>query len=125
MTTVVAGETDKHGSTDNLLNTPGNLYVHATDGIVYVADRLNNRIQKWSKNATKGITVAGLSNSTSGINATSLNSPYAVLVDDETGVIYVADSFNNRVQRWLSNALEGDTIAGGFGMYSISLNSIH
>lgn len=119
ITTIVAGQTDQRGSTDNLLNILGNIYVHPTDGTVHVADRMNNRIQKWSKDATKGVTVAGLRNTTSGADASSLNDPYGVYVDDQADVVYVSDSFNNRIQRWLSNARVSDTITGGFGMFIV------
>jgi sugar lactone lactonase YvrE len=120
-TTVVAGQTDKSGTTDDLLNIVQGIYVHQTDGTVYVADKFNNRIQKWSRNAEKGITVAGWSNSTAGKDAASLSDPFDVWVDEETDVIYVADTANSRIQRWSSKTTEGDTIVGGFGMI-ISLN---
>ncbi|UJR29431.1 hypothetical protein I4U23_010643 [Adineta vaga] len=109
--TIVAGKTDQYGDTDDLLNVLGGIYVHSTDGIVYVADRLNNRIQKWTKDATRGITVAG--NGIANDTAQSLNNPFGVFVDDETEVIYVVDSFNERIQRWLPDALQGETIIDG------------
>ncbi|CAF4812359.1 unnamed protein product, partial [Rotaria sp. Silwood1] len=48
-----------------------------------------------------------------GSDAESLSYPTAVWVDDEAQVVYVADSSNNRIQRWLPNALIDDTVAGG------------
>jgi hypothetical protein len=65
--------------------------------------------------------VAGWSNSTAGKDAASLSDPFDVWVDEETDVIYVADTANSRIQRWSSKTTEGDTIVGGFGMI-ISLN---
>jgi len=35
---------------------------------------------------------------------------------DATGIIYVADQFNNRVQKWLPGAIAGVTVAGGNGV---------
>jgi len=96
--TVVAGQTGVFECASDLLNFPGNINVDATNGTVYVVDRINNRIQKWHQDATAGITVAELSNTTEGNDAASLNEPFGVLVDDKTGVIYIVDSFNNRIQ---------------------------
>ncbi|CAF1474974.1 unnamed protein product, partial [Rotaria sordida] len=92
------------------------IYVDSTNGAVYVADYVNNRIQKWLVNASNGTTEAGLSNGNEGSDAESLSRPTAVWVDEETHVVYVADSSNERIQRWLYNASMGDTIAGGSGL---------
>ena len=59
--------------------------------------------------------MAGSSDGIPGEGAVSLRSPEAVFVDEQTQVIYVADSSNNRIQRWQPNAVGGETIAGGFG----------
>jgi hypothetical protein len=45
-----------------------------------------------------------------------LSEPISVWVDEETHVVYVVDSANVRIQRWLHKAPMGDTIAGGSGM---------
>ncbi|CAF1183751.1 unnamed protein product [Rotaria sp. Silwood1] len=114
--TVVAGREMWQGSSSDSLNSPEGIYVDDTSGTVYVADYANHRIQKWLINALNGTTVAGLSTGNQGSDAESLSYPTAVWVDDETQVVYVADSDNNRIQRWLSNALLGDTVVGGAGM---------
>ncbi|CAF3651379.1 unnamed protein product [Rotaria socialis] len=115
ITTTVAGREYYAGSTSDNLNSPEGIYFDETSGTVYVADYANNRIQKWLKNAPNGTTVAGLSTSAAGSDAESLSRPTAVWVDDDTHVVYVADSSNERIQRWLYNAPMGDTIAGGLG----------
>ncbi|CAF3641675.1 unnamed protein product [Rotaria sp. Silwood1] len=69
--------------------------------------------RKWLKNALNGTTGAGFSTGDEGSDAESLSYPTAVWVDDEAQVVYVADSSNNRIQRWLPNALIDDTVAGG------------
>jgi len=115
-TTVVAGRENYPGSTSDNLNSPEGIYVDGISGAVYVADYVNNRIQKWSKDAHNGTTVAGLSTGAAGTDAESLSEPISVWVDEETHVVYVADSANERIQRWLHNASMGETIAGGSGM---------
>ncbi|CAF4674110.1 unnamed protein product, partial [Rotaria magnacalcarata] len=53
----------------------------------------------------------------SGYDNSKLASPIHVWVNEESDVIYIADSENNRIQRWLPNALIGNTIAGGAGEF--------
>ncbi|CAF5223756.1 unnamed protein product, partial [Rotaria magnacalcarata] len=62
---------------------------------------------KW--NAT-GITVAGVT----GISDTTpdkLNGPWGLHIDSN-GTLYIADQNNSRVQKWLSGAPNGTTVAG-------------
>ncbi|CAF1439778.1 unnamed protein product [Rotaria sordida] len=115
ITTVAAGREFGQGSGSDSLNSPEGIYVDNTSGTVYVADYANHRIQKWLKNALNGTTVAGFSTGDQGSDAESLSYPTTIWVDDETQVVYVADSDNNRIQRWLPNAFMGDTVAGGTG----------
>jgi VCBS repeat-containing protein len=81
-------------------------------GNIYIADRQNNRIQKWAPGATSGSTVAGGNGSGSANN--QLNNPDGVFVD-LSGNIYIADTDNNRIQKWAPGATEGITVAGGNG----------
>ncbi|CAF2189535.1 unnamed protein product [Rotaria magnacalcarata] len=114
---LVAGKIDQSGSTAELLSFPQGLYVTRTDDDIYVVDSANSRIQKWSKNSQQGITVAGLKNGIAGNDSTSLQNLINVFVDELTKVIYVADTYNHRIVRWLLNAIKGDVIAdiGGQG----------
>lgn len=116
ITKVVAGKTDTNGSTSILLNHPQGIYINRDGNLVYVADMWNSRIQRWSQTSTEAITVAGSSQGTAGHDPETLNYPNDVIVDDETNVVYVMDTSNNRVQRWKPFASEGDTIAGDMGM---------
>jgi DNA-binding beta-propeller fold protein YncE len=115
-TTVVAGQTNTSGVTSDLLDHPQGIYVSGDGSAVYVADMWNSRIQRWNSNTRQGSTVAGSSSGTAGDAPDQLNYPNDVTIDDETGVIYVIDTSNNRVQRWKSFASVGETIAGGMGM---------
>jgi DNA-binding beta-propeller fold protein YncE len=115
-TITVAGKTGQTGSTAELLNIPQGIYVTRSGDAIYVADTGNSRIQKWQKSAQQGITVAGSKNSTEGNDSASLRNPISVLVDELTNVIYIADTFNHRITRWLPDAVNGDVIAGVRGM---------
>jgi DNA-binding beta-propeller fold protein YncE len=123
-TKVVAGETGKPGSTNQLLNGPKSIDVDSITGSVYVTDTGNHRVQKWCKGAEEGITVAGSSAGKQGKDSSSLQFPQGVLVDDDTQVVYVADTYNNRIQKWLPAAFDGSTIAGGLRMYLVSYKSV-
>ncbi|CAF5052403.1 unnamed protein product, partial [Rotaria sp. Silwood1] len=57
-------------------------------------------------------TVAGSASGLSGSTADMLRLPWAVFVDN-TSAVYVSDWENNRVQKWLANASNGTTVAGG------------
>lgn len=121
LTTVVAGRTNTSGATSDLFDHPQGISVNSNGSFIYVADMWNSRIQKWMKGSAEGVTVAGSSKGTAGHDAETLNYPNDVIVDDETNVVYVIDTSNNRVQRWRPLALAGDTIAGDMGMSTFSL----
>ena len=84
----------------NQLYRPTDLYLSKVDGSLYVVDCYNHRIQKWLKNATSGITIAGSPSGASGNTAYLLNRPYGFAFDDEEKYMYVSDSLNNRIQRF-------------------------
>jgi gliding motility-associated-like protein len=85
--------------------------VDAADN-VYLAERGNNRVQKWAAGATSGVTVAGGNGAGSAPN--QLNNPYGVCLD-QAGNLYVSDPGNSRVQKWAPGATTGVTVAGGNG----------
>ncbi|CAF1550087.1 unnamed protein product [Didymodactylos carnosus] len=109
------------GGAANQLNTPSGIFVDCA-GTVYIADRLNNRIQRWSVNSTTGVTVAGSSSGVSGNDSMHLNTPLDVQFDN-TGNMYIADHNNNRIQKWLPFASSGTTVAGN-GTHGSSFNEV-
>ncbi|UJR11243.1 hypothetical protein I4U23_015425 [Adineta vaga] len=115
-TTVVAGQTNTSGSTSTLLDHPQGIYVNQNGTIVYVADMWNSRIQKFLQGSSEATTVAGSSQGTAGHDPQTLNYPNDVFIDEETNVVYVIDTSNNRVQRWKSFASEGETLVGDMGV---------
>lgn len=96
--TVAGGNGD--GSAANQLSRPTDITLSKIDGSLYIADCYNNRIQKWLKNATVGITVAGSPIATLGSTPYLLYKPYGLAVDDQEKYLYVSDSYNNRIQRF-------------------------
>ena len=81
------------GTGDGQLNRPGGV---ATDssGNVYVADYLNDRIQKFDSNGNF-ITKWGSEGSGDG----QFNAPNSVATDS-SGNVYVTDYANNRIQKF-------------------------
>ena len=112
-TTVAGG--NGAGAASNQLNSPNGIFVD-TSGNLYIADSKNHRIQKWDLGASQGTTVAGgkgigiASNDTDVFD--KLNNPKGVFVTDD-GNIYVADTGNNRIQKWTPGATSGIRVAGG------------
>lgn len=84
------------GSGSGQFDTPSGLAVDA-GGLVYVADRNNNRIQKFAADGTFLLEWGGL-----GSGPGQFNSPRDVAVDAD-GFVYVADFLNTRVQKFKAN----------------------
>lgn len=68
-------------------------------GNMYVADRNNHRIQFFSVGGMNGTTIAGMTQ-VSGRNATRLNTPWALELDSQLN-LYVVDTYNHRIQKFL------------------------
>ena len=117
LTTVVAGQTDQRGTDDGYLSEPDGIYFDRKSETLYVSDSRNNRIQKWKKDATAGVRVAGSNSSAPGEDEGSLNDPNGVWMDEQSEVVYVADTMNNRVTRWGLAASQGEVIVGGRGTH--------
>jgi hypothetical protein len=111
---IVAGISDgKFGSGASELRKPAGVFVDR-DGYIYVADTENHRIMKFppgSSSGTSGTLVAGV-NGTHGNGANQLDSPYGVFVD-RTGVIYVADTGNDRIQKFIPVHTGSGGLLGG------------
>lgn len=58
----------------------------------------------------QGVTIAGNNEEGSGLN--QLSAPQGLFVDDND-TIYVADTFNHRIVKWIHGASSGQVVAGG------------
>lgn len=88
------------GANADQLSAPGGIGLDGS-GNLYVTDTLNSRVQKFpvgSTSTTSAITVAG--GNGVGSNANQLNTPLGLALDSK-GNVYVADTRNSRVQKWL------------------------
>jgi sugar lactone lactonase YvrE len=83
---VFASKWGSRGTGDGQFNQPRDVAV-APDGSVYVADSINNRVQRFAPDGTFASKLAGFS------------SPFGVDVDG-AGNLYVADRNNHRVQKF-------------------------
>ena len=85
-----------NGSGNGEFDSPKGITVDST-GYVYVADTLNNRIQKLTSGGTF-VTKWGSQGSGDG----QFDNPQRIAVDS-SGYVYVADSYNHRIQKFTSS----------------------
>ncbi len=89
------------------LNSPAGVAVDPTTGKLFVVDRYNNRILRWSSSAkmTNGSSAEAVigqpdfSTVSAGLSAAKLNDPLRVCIDS-AGHLWVSDYLNNRVLRF-------------------------
>jgi len=106
----VAGVNSTNGSAANLLYYPFDLVVDWSYTL-FVADRNNNRIQKFLRGSSNARTVAGRADGVAGSTDTTFKEPTSLLVDDD-GNIHISDVNNHRVMFWKKDAVQGTRVAG-------------
>lgn len=112
---IVAGVYYSGGTGSNQLYFPQDAYVDKK-GNLYISDNNNNRIQKYINGSLIGITIAGITGSTGGSALNQLYSPENFVFDDTETYMYIADSNNHRIMRFLTNSttgMNGVNVAGG------------
>ncbi|CAF1065072.1 unnamed protein product [Adineta steineri] len=104
------------GSSLMQINQVTNLLVPVSNPyLLYMADSKNHRILSWNSQFNYTSVVAGQTG-ISGSNSTLLNNPLGIALDERTFSLYIADTFNNRIQKYDMNTISaGTTVAGGAG----------
>ena len=116
----IAGNTSSPGTNPYQFRNPYDLVLDLEENL-YVTDRNNHRVQKFSKGSKFGVTVAGNANGIPGNDSSSLIKCTGLTVDDD-GNVYVSDHGNSRVMFWPRGSTSGIVVAGN-GTYSIKLNN--
>ena len=102
------------------LDDPCGVILDSRQNLIVVSSN-DHRIVYWPRNATRGIVIAGLGVASSA--ATGLNTPNGIALDEQNGLLYVADTGNHRIQRYFFNhtwPCSGTTVAGGNGIGNLS-----
>jgi sugar lactone lactonase YvrE len=107
----IGGYLNPTNITSNSLNNPKGIVLDSTDTL-YVSDTNNHRIQHIFVGYTNDTTIAGNASGSAGSTPSYLDFPNDIAIDSYDN-LYVADSFNHRIQLWRVNASSGTTIAGG------------
>lgn len=103
-TAIVVGRTSLSPSNSSPLHAPAGIAIDDRTGTLYIADTLNDRIQRYRMNGNAAaVTVAGWG---------QLNRPNAVLVHSSSDVLFIADTLNHRILAWEDGASRGRTVAG-------------
>lgn len=95
-----------NGSASNQLDKPFHHFVDQ-NGVVYIADRYNSRVQKWAYGDTTGTTV--------GIIAANFSGDMDGIFVDSSANIYVAMSASASILRFSPGSTTGTIVAGGNG----------
>lgn len=104
----MAGITLAGGSGYNELRNPSAIFV-TPDGIMYIVDTSNYRVQKWKYGDPVGVTVAG--GRGLGSLYTQMGTSYGLYVDKQYNV-WVSECSNHRVTKWTaSNTATGARVS--------------
>lgn len=96
-TTVAGG--NGQGSAKNQLNNPASVCISTITNSIYIADKGNNRVQRWTSQFTFGVTIAGNGASTSNAS-TSIENPMDIRINRNETALYVSESAYNRIWRF-------------------------
>ncbi|CAF1318675.1 unnamed protein product [Adineta steineri] len=112
--TTVAGLSDGTvGASSVALDTPVSVVLDSNDNM-YFTDKSNHRVVYWANGASSGTTIAGILG-TLGTTNNTFNWPCGIARNSSTGTLYIADTFNHRIMKYLMNASSGTVVAGGNG----------
>ncbi|CAF3084524.1 unnamed protein product [Rotaria sp. Silwood2] len=97
--TFIAGTPGKNGTSSTQFYSPSTVALDK-NGNMYIADTSNHRIQLFCYGSLKeGKTIAGITGQ-NGNNPNQLNFPHDLALDIQKLDLYIADSDNNRIQKF-------------------------
>lgn len=99
------------------------IYIDANDTLYAVDESSNYVIWKLPKNAVNATIIAGTKGSP-GSTDNRFNYPNDVYVD-RNGNLYVVDTDNYRIQKFVNGSMNGVTIAGILGSFGSALNQLY
>ncbi|CAF0795807.1 unnamed protein product [Adineta ricciae] len=111
-TTVAGNMNCSAGANLNSLNYPIHILLDP-DNNMYILEHSNSRALFWPNSASSGEMIAGTG--ISGNASDQLYLPFGMSRDMNDGTIYIADTYNSRIMRYLYNASSGTVVAGGNG----------
>jgi sugar lactone lactonase YvrE len=118
--TTMAGVSSERGNDAKRLSFCTGMALDSSNAI-YVADYENSRVQKWTMNSPRAMTLDGQIYAATNSTWITLNFPTKVTVD-LNGNIYVTDSEAHRVQLWLNGGSSWRTVAGTGKMLTCSID---
>lgn len=105
-----------------MLDDPQGLLVKGN--MLYIVDSGNHRVLEWPIGASSATRVVAGTSGVSGLGLDELDTPSGIGVD-WTGALYVADTNNNRVMRYVLGSTTGTVVAGDpLGQSGSGLNSL-
>ncbi|UJR12554.1 hypothetical protein I4U23_016730 [Adineta vaga] len=108
------------GNNTNQLNASAGMFIDWSTRIIWIADKNNHRIVKWSSPMTSMVVCGSY-----GSNDDQFQYPSGVFVDtSDSNTLYVADTYNHRIQMWQTEATHGTTVAGITSYYGNGLNQL-
>ena len=120
------------GTTQSKLRAPSGVAVDPTTGKLFVVDRYNHRVLRWSSSekmmdGSSAEVVFGqqdFNTSTSGLSASKFNDPLRVFVDS-SGNLWVSDYLNNRVLKFdnASSKISGSSADVVLGQSDFTTNT--
>lgn len=130
-TTVAGQSSGASGASSTALKWPVGIVLDSSNNM-YFTDRNNHRVMYWANGASSGTVIAGTTSKTLGrkfissisfsltlgVFGTATNllyNPSGLIRDSTNGTLYIADTSNHRIMRWLSGATSGTLVAGGNG----------
>ena len=111
-TTTVAGGNGSGDSPDKL-SFPRQVMI-GPDNCLYICDTGNNRIQRWEIGSSEATTVAGDPSGLAGSTLSLLDNPTGIFISRDVcdSCLFVADTNNHRIIRFLLGSVRGVVVAG-------------